>query len=223
MTAPGRRALAARTAAATLAASTTAGTMTAASALTALATRVRGPFCRHAWLPDTMPKGEVVSGIYTSALARCRRMPGPHVCAHSHGLRHVGSFAPLGHKCLGALTPCFRQHYKHTVHWCTHAAHVHACVRSCPGDGVGSGGDAWWAAAADEEELVDAPRRVERLDVTYARASKQARRRCCRQLPHAQSRRVAACGTVCATGMFWRSTWVPTKTCALAFHKQATD
>ena len=53
-------------------------------------------------------------------------------------------------------------------------------VALCTGDGGGDGGDAWWAAAADEDELVDAPRRVERLDVTYARASKQVCRRCCR-------------------------------------------
>ena len=41
------------------------------------------------------------------------------------------------------------------------------------GDGGGSSSDAWWAAAADDDELVDVPRRIERLDVTYARASKQ--------------------------------------------------
>lgn len=39
--------------------------------------------------------------------------------------------------------------------------------------GGGSGNNAWWAE--DGDELVDAPRRVERLDITYARASKQAR------------------------------------------------
>lgn len=39
--------------------------------------------------------------------------------------------------------------------------------------GGGSGNNSWWAE--DGDELVDAPRRVERLDITYARASKQAR------------------------------------------------
>lgn len=42
------------------------------------------------------------------------------------------------------------------------------------GEGGGrSDNNAWWAE--DGDELVDAPRRVELLDITYARASKQAR------------------------------------------------
>ena len=43
--------------------------------------------------------------------------------------------------------------------------------------GGGSGNDAWWAE--DGDELVDARRRVERFDITYARASKQARLHFC--------------------------------------------
>jgi len=44
--------------------------------------------------------------------------------------------------------------------------------------GAGAGAEeAWWARDDDEgAALVDAPRRAERLDITYARASKQARR-----------------------------------------------
>jgi hypothetical protein len=44
--------------------------------------------------------------------------------------------------------------------------------------GAGAGAEeAWWARDDDEDAaLVDAPRRAERLDIMYARASKQARR-----------------------------------------------
>lgn len=104
------------------------------------------------------------------------------VCVNRTCIRHAGTFERLGHMCQSHLhLVADMRASMEGLQWCT--ALATACgATQCTmwdcgtGEGGGSGGDAWWAAAADEDELVDAPRRVERLDVTYARASKQARR-----------------------------------------------